>query len=46
MSMGIRPGDEALRARVQRALDAKQPEIEKILKNYGVPMLERKAEAK
>ena len=46
MSMGIRPGDEALRARVQKALDAKQAAIEQILKEYGVPMLERKAEAK
>jgi mxaJ protein len=43
MSMGIRPGDDALRARVQKALDAKQPEIEKILKAYGVPTLESKA---
>lgn len=43
ISMGIRPGDEALRARVQKALDAKQPEIEKILKEYGVPLLERRA---
>jgi mxaJ protein len=46
ISMGIRPGDEALRARVQKALDAKQPEIEKILKDYGVPMLPKKVGAK
>jgi quinoprotein dehydrogenase-associated probable ABC transporter substrate-binding protein len=43
ISMGVRPGDDALRARVQKALDAKQPEIEKILKAYGVPTLETKA---
>ena len=43
ISMGVRPGDDALRARVQKALDAKQPEIDKILKAYGVPTLEKTA---
>ena len=46
MSMGIRPGDDALRARVQKALDAKQPEIEKILMQHGVPTLAGKAQPK
>ena len=42
ISMGIRPTDDALRARVQKALDAKQAEIRNILKEYGVPLVEAK----
>ncbi|MEO8256389.1 MAG: substrate-binding domain-containing protein [Acidobacteriota bacterium] len=46
ISMGVKKGDEALRARVQQALDRKQPEIENILKAYGVPLLNGKGDAK
>jgi mxaJ protein len=46
ISMGSRPGDEKLKAQLQQALDRKRVEITKILKDYGVPLLEGKVEAK
>ena len=46
ISMGIRKGDEALRAQVQEALDRRQADITTILKDYGVPLLDRRGEAK
>ena len=46
ISMGIRPGDDALWARVQKALDAKQAEVRKILEEYGVPLVEQGAQTK
>src|SRR5205814_849645 len=39
ISMGIRPGDKALLARVQNALDARKDDIRKILIEYGVPLV-------
>jgi len=41
ISMGVRPGDVMLKARLEKALDRKQAEIQKILKDYGVPLLDR-----
>lgn len=46
ISMGVRPGDDALKAQVEKVLDSKQAEIGKILKEYGVPLLDRKVERK
>ena len=46
ISMGVRPGDEALKARLEQVLDKKQAEIRKILIDYGVPLLDRKADAR
>jgi mxaJ protein len=46
MSMGVRKGDEALKAQLEQIIDRRQMEIEKILKDYGVPLLDRKANAK
>ena len=46
ISMGVKKGDTALRARVQQALDRKQPEITQILKAYGVPLVDRKVVSK
>lgn len=46
ISMGVRPGDDVLRAQVEGAIDRKHAEIGKILKDYGVPLLEGKADAK
>jgi mxaJ protein len=46
ISMGVRKGDEKLRARVQQALDRKGAEIANILKAYGVPLLNGKGDAK
>jgi len=41
ISMGVRPGDAALKEELERVLDRKQVEIQKILKNYGVPLVDR-----
>jgi mxaJ protein len=41
ISMGVRPGDVMLKAQLEKALDRKQVEIQKILKDYGVPLLDR-----
>ena len=46
MSVGVRPGDDVLRAQVQKVLDTKQAEIRKILQDYGVPLLDGKVGAK
>src|SRR5262245_51111718 len=46
ISMGVRKGDTALKAQVEQALDRRQIEIQKILKEYAVPLLERKADSK
>ena len=46
ISMGVKPGDDALLAQVEKVLATKHAEIESILKNYGVPLLEGKVEAK
>jgi mxaJ protein len=42
ISMGVKKGNEALRVRLQQILDARRAEITKILKDYGVPVTERK----
>jgi len=39
ISMGVKPGDDALRVKVEEALVAKRAEITAILKEYGVPVL-------
>jgi mxaJ protein len=41
IAMGVKRGNEALRTRLQAVLDKRQAEITKILKDYGVPLLER-----
>ena len=41
ISMGVRPGDNALKAQLEGALDRRQAEIQKILSAYGVPLLNR-----
>jgi quinoprotein dehydrogenase-associated probable ABC transporter substrate-binding protein len=46
IAMGVKRGNEALLRRLQHVLDQRQPEITKILKDFGVPLLERKATAK
>jgi len=46
ISMGVRKGEEALKAQLEQVLDRKQLEIEKILKSYAVPLLDRKAPIK
>ena len=44
--MGVRLGDDALRAQVEKAIGRKHAEISKILKDYGVPLLDGKVDAK
>jgi mxaJ protein len=46
ISMGVKPGDDALLAQIEKVLVAKHAEITNILKNYGVPLLEGKVEAR
>ena len=43
ISMGVRPGDLALKAQLENVIARKQMEIENILKDYGVPLLGRSA---
>ena len=46
ISLGVRPGDEALKSQLEKVLDKKQIEIQRILKEFGVPLLDRKVDAK
>jgi mxaJ protein len=46
ISMGVRIGNDALKAELETAMARKQAEIRKILKDYGVPLLDGKAGAK
>jgi quinoprotein dehydrogenase-associated probable ABC transporter substrate-binding protein len=46
IAIGVRKGDAALKALMEQLLDRKQAEIQKILKDYAVPLLDRKADAK
>jgi quinoprotein dehydrogenase-associated probable ABC transporter substrate-binding protein len=46
IAMGVKRGNEPLRKRVQAVLDKRQAEITKILKEYGVPLLERQVGAR
>jgi len=43
IAMGVKKGNDALHARVQQALTHHKVEIEQILKEFNVPLLERKA---
>jgi mxaJ protein len=46
ISMGVKHGNDALRMQLEKILVAKDAEITKILKQFGVPLLDRKADAK
>jgi hypothetical protein len=43
IAMGVRKGDDALFARVQQALGKHRADIDRILKEFNVPVLARKA---
>ena len=43
IAMGVKKGNDALHARVQQALTRHKAEIDQILKDFNVPLLERKA---
>jgi mxaJ protein len=49
ISMGVRKGDDLLKGQLEKILDLRKVEIQKILKDYGVPLLDggsRKAGAR
>ena len=46
MSMGVKPGNDALFATLEKTIAAKRSEIAKILKDYNVPLIEGKAVSK
>lgn len=43
IAMGVRKGNDALYARVQQALTRHRADIDRILKDFNVPLVERKA---
>jgi mxaJ protein len=46
ISMGVKPGNDALLATLEKILETKRAEITKILKDYNVPLVERKGTTK
>jgi quinoprotein dehydrogenase-associated probable ABC transporter substrate-binding protein len=46
ISMGVKIGNDALKTQLEKVLDTRQAEITKILKDYGVPLIDRKADSK
>ncbi len=45
MAMGVKPGNETLRLRLEKALDTRRAEITAILDDYNVPRVEQKVGA-
>ena len=43
MALGVRTGDEALKARLEVILDRRRTDIRRILTSYGVPLLDQPA---
>lgn len=43
IAMGVKPGNEELRLRLEKAMDARRAEIARILEDYNVPLVARKA---
>jgi quinoprotein dehydrogenase-associated probable ABC transporter substrate-binding protein len=43
MSMGVKPGNDELRIKLEKVIDARRAEITKILNDYNVPLIEKKA---
>lgn len=39
ISMGVRPGDEALKQQLERVLDRRRDDIQRILEGFGVPLV-------
>jgi hypothetical protein len=46
MSMGVKMGNVALKAQLEKVMDTRRAEILAILKDYNVPLVDRKAGAK
>lgn len=45
ISMGVRRNDRALRDKLNAVLERRKPEIDRILRSYGVPLVDEKARA-
>ena len=43
ISIGVKKGNDALFARIERLLENRKAEITKILEDYGVPLVDTKA---
>ena len=43
ISMGVKPGNDALKAKLEKVIETRRAEITKILNDYNVPLVERKA---
>jgi mxaJ protein len=39
ISMGVRPGEDALKKELERVIDTRRSDIEKILRTFGVPLV-------
>jgi mxaJ protein len=46
ISMGVKPGNQELKARLEKVIDARRAEITKILNDYNVPLVVGKAGSK
>jgi mxaJ protein len=46
ISMGVKKGNDALHARLEKAIDGSRARIAAILEEYGVPLVQRKGDAK
>jgi quinoprotein dehydrogenase-associated probable ABC transporter substrate-binding protein len=46
ISMGVKPGNGELKARLEKVIDTRRAEITKILNDYNVPLVEGKAGSK
>ena len=46
ISMGVKRGEDALYARLEQVIDKRQAEIAQILREYGVPVMDRKVPLK
>ncbi|MBA2564499.1 MAG: hypothetical protein H0V09_03630 [Gemmatimonadetes bacterium] len=45
IAMGVRRGDDELKARLEETLRRRQADVSKILEEYGVPVLARRGPA-
>jgi mxaJ protein len=45
MAMGVRYGERAWKQQIEKLIDSKQPEIQAILREYGVPLVDASFEA-
>jgi mxaJ protein len=46
ISMGVKPGNQELKLRLEKVIETRRAEITKILNDYNVPLVEGKAGSK